>query len=61
MVQPIVEDSLRSFIPKAPYPERLKAPKKNAQYAEILKVFKQIQINILFLDVSSKCLIMLSS
>ena len=30
MVQPIVDDSSRSFIPKAPYPERLKAPKKNA-------------------------------
>jgi hypothetical protein len=27
---PTVEDPLRSFIPKAPYPERLKAPKKNA-------------------------------
>ena len=50
MVQPIVEDSPRSFIPKAPYPERLKASKKNAQYAEILELFKQIQINIPFLD-----------
>ena len=30
----------RSFIPKAPYLERLKAPKKNAQFTEILKVFK---------------------
>jgi hypothetical protein len=26
---PTVEDPLRSFVPKAPYPERLKAPKKN--------------------------------
>jgi hypothetical protein len=40
MVQPVVEDSLKSFIPKAPYPERLKALKRNAQYAEILEVFK---------------------
>jgi hypothetical protein len=47
---PIVNDPPRSFILKASYPERLKAPKKNAQFAEILEVFKQVQINILFLD-----------
>jgi hypothetical protein len=28
-VTPIVKDSPRSFVPKASYPERLKAPKKN--------------------------------
>jgi hypothetical protein len=49
-VTPIVKDPLRSFIPKAPYPERLKAPKKNAQFSEILGVFKQVQLNIPFLD-----------
>jgi hypothetical protein len=49
-VTPIDKDLLRSFIPIAPYPERLKAPKKNAQFAEILEVFKQVQINISFLD-----------
>ena len=49
-VTPIVNDPPRSFIPKAPYPDRLKAPKKNAQFAEILEVFKQVQINIPFLD-----------
>ena len=32
-VTPIVKDPLRSFILKAPYPERLKVPKKNAQFA----------------------------
>jgi hypothetical protein len=47
---PIDKDPPRSFILKAPYPERLRAPKKNAQFAEILEVFKQVQINILFLD-----------
>ena len=36
----IVNDPPRSFVLKAPYPERLKAPKKNAQFAEILEVFK---------------------
>ena len=37
---PTVEDPPRSFVPKAPYPERLRAPNKNAQFAEILEVFK---------------------
>jgi hypothetical protein len=49
-VTPIVNDPLRSFTPIALYPERLKAPKKNAQFPEILEVFKQVQINIPFLD-----------
>jgi CCR4-NOT transcriptional regulation complex NOT5 subunit len=49
-VTPIEKDLTRSFAPKAPYPERLRVPKKNAQLAEILEVFKQVQINILFLD-----------
>jgi hypothetical protein len=47
---PTVENPPRLFIPKASYPKRLKAPKKNAQFAEILEVFKQVQINIPFLD-----------
>jgi hypothetical protein len=47
---PNIEDPPRSFVSKAPYPERLRAPKKNAQFAEILEVFKQVQINISFLD-----------
>ena len=49
-ITPIDKDLSRSFVPKAPYPERLRAPKKNAQLAEILEVFKQVQINIPFLD-----------
>jgi hypothetical protein len=49
-VTPPEKDLTRSFVPKAPYPERLRAPKKNAQFAEILEVFKQVQINIPFLD-----------
>ena len=47
---PTVKDSLRVFIPKAPYLERLKASKNNAQFAKIFEVFKKVQINILFLD-----------
>jgi hypothetical protein len=49
-VTPIEKDLPSSFVPKAPYPERLRAPKKNAQFVEILEVFKQVQINIPFLD-----------
>ena len=39
---PTVEDPPRSFIPKAPYPERLRDLKKNAQFYEILELFKQV-------------------
>jgi hypothetical protein len=49
-VTPTEKDLTRSFVPKAPYLERLRAQKKNAHFAEILEVFKQVQINILFLD-----------
>jgi hypothetical protein len=49
-ITPPDKDLTRSFVPKAPYPERLRPPKKNVQFAKILKVFKQVQINIPFLD-----------
>jgi hypothetical protein len=49
-VTPIDKNPPRSFVPKALYPKRLRAPKKNAQFAEILEVFKQVHINIPFLD-----------
>jgi hypothetical protein len=40
----------RAFVPKAPYPERLQAPKNGGRLEDILEVFKQVQINIPFLD-----------
>ncbi|KAG5553972.1 hypothetical protein RHGRI_011741 [Rhododendron griersonianum] len=46
----IIEPHVRNFVPKAPYPHRLVAPKKGAQFGDILEVFKQVQINIPFLD-----------
>jgi hypothetical protein len=46
-----IETPPRSFIPKAPYPDRLLAPKKGGKFEDILEVFKQVQINIPFLDV----------
>jgi hypothetical protein len=47
---PTIETPPRSFIPKAPYPDRLLAPKKGGTFEDILEVFKQVQINISFLD-----------
>jgi hypothetical protein len=45
-----LQEPPRSFVPKAPYPERLQAPKKRGKLEDILDVFKQVQINIPFLD-----------
>jgi len=47
---PTVEDPPKSFVPKAPYPERLQARKIGGKFEDILEVFKQVQINIPFLD-----------
>jgi hypothetical protein len=44
------EDPPRFFIPKAPYPDKLQAFKKGGKFEDILEVFKQVQINIPFLD-----------
>ena len=49
-VTPVVEEPPRVFVPKAPYPERLQAPKNGGKLEDILDVFKQVQINIPFLD-----------
>jgi hypothetical protein len=49
-VTPIVKEPPRSFVPKAPYLERLQAPKKGGKLEDILEVFKHVQINIPFLD-----------
>ena len=37
-------------VPKAPFPQRLISPQKSVQFGDILEVFKQVQINIPFLD-----------
>jgi hypothetical protein len=47
---PTIETPPRSFVPKAPDPDRLLAPKKGGKFEDILEVFKQVQINIPFLD-----------
>ncbi|XP_060972217.1 uncharacterized protein LOC133038172 [Cannabis sativa] len=47
-----VEESSQTlpFIPKAPFPQRLLPIKRGSQYGDILEVFKQVSINIPFLD-----------
>ena len=39
-----------SHIPPAPYPHRLRAPKKVNNHSEIYELFKQMKSNILLLD-----------
>jgi hypothetical protein len=41
-------------VPKAPYLERLQVPKNGGKLEDILEVFKQVQINIPFLDAIQK-------
>jgi hypothetical protein len=45
-----IKEPPRALVPKAPYPERLQAPKNGGRLEDILEVFKQVQINIPFLD-----------
>ena len=48
---PIIMDEIpRKFVHKAPFPERLMVPKKGSKFEDILEVFKQVLINIPFLD-----------
>jgi hypothetical protein len=49
-VTPVVKEPPRVLMPKAPYPERLQAPRNGGKLEDILEVFKQVQINIPFLD-----------
>jgi hypothetical protein len=41
-ITPVVEEPPRAFVAKAPYPERLQAPKKGGKLEDILEVFKQV-------------------
>ncbi|KAL5542976.1 hypothetical protein UlMin_010686 [Ulmus minor] len=38
------------YVPKASFPQRLVPKEKGTQYSDILEVFKQVRINILFFD-----------
>jgi hypothetical protein len=49
-VTPVLKDPPKALVPKASYPKRLQAPKNGGKLEDILEVFKQVQINIPFLD-----------
>ncbi|KAL6557479.1 hypothetical protein OROMI_017829 [Orobanche minor] len=40
----------KPYVPKDPFPERLVSKDKSSQYKDILEIFKQVRINIPFLD-----------
>ena len=44
------EKNKASHVPPAPYPHRLRAPKKLNNHYEIYKLFKQVKVNIHLLD-----------
>ena len=48
------EKDKTSHIPPAPYPHRLRAPKKVNNHSEIYELFKQAKVNIPLLDVIQK-------
>ena len=43
------EEDKSTHIPPAPYPHRLRAPKKVNNHSEIYELFKQVKLNIQFL------------
>ena len=45
------EQDKATHIPPAPYPHRLRAPKKVNNHSEIYELFKQVKLNIPLLDV----------
>jgi hypothetical protein len=57
----VVKESLRAFVPKAPYLERLQAPKNGGKLEDILEVFKQVKLIFHFWTPSTKSLHMRSS
>ena len=44
------EQDKASYVPHAPYPHRLRAPKKVNNHSEIYELFKQVKLNIPLLD-----------
>ncbi|XP_016199795.1 uncharacterized protein LOC107640811 [Arachis ipaensis] len=44
------KEDLRSYVPKAPYPQRLMKNAKDSQFSKFLEIFKKLQINIPFAE-----------
>ncbi|XP_057719798.1 uncharacterized protein LOC130934226 [Arachis stenosperma] len=41
---------LKSYVPQAPYPQRLRKDGKDSQFSSFLEIFKKLQINIPFVE-----------
>ena len=41
---------LREYQPRIPYPERLKKEQMDAQFGKFLNIFKQLKINLPFVE-----------
>ncbi|XP_057734254.1 uncharacterized protein LOC130949597 [Arachis stenosperma] len=44
------KEALKSYMPKAPFPQRLKGGAKEKKYSRFLDTFKSLHINILFIE-----------
>ncbi|XP_016165016.1 uncharacterized protein LOC107607595 [Arachis ipaensis] len=45
---------LKPYVPKAPYPQRLRKDGKDSQFSRFLEIFKKLQINIPFAEALEK-------
>ncbi|KAL4276280.1 hypothetical protein AHAS_Ahas20G0191400 [Arachis hypogaea] len=45
---------LKPYVPKAPYPQRLRKDGKDSQFSRFLEIFKKLQINIPFVEALEK-------
>ena len=48
------EEDKATHVPPAPYPHRLRAPKKVNSHSEIYELFKQVKLNIPLLDANKQ-------
>ncbi|XP_015960393.1 uncharacterized protein LOC107484296 [Arachis duranensis] len=44
------KEVLNPYVPKAPYPQRLRKDRKDSQFSRFLEIFKRLQINIPFAE-----------
>ncbi|XP_016199754.1 uncharacterized protein LOC107640768 [Arachis ipaensis] len=44
------KEVMKPYVPKAPYPQRLRKDRKDSQFSRFLEIFKRLQINIPFAE-----------
>jgi len=47
---PMEKEVLKPYVPKSPFPQRLKGGKKEKRYSRFLDTFKSLHINIPFIE-----------